>query len=800
MEAMKNILTEVGWLQTENPEKGLHVEILFIRNTEGTIRWFWPSDLQKPIFLKFYNIQGIKATLFALAIQVLFKLRLQRKVFSKVTLTLNNHSTSACFPVAGNWAGFTGTPGPNRKGVLVVETGAENKFIKVALGARASDLLKNEARMLSRLQASNLTEFSFPELVHYQPGLQLQTDIAGKGERSAAFSSQHVKALINLRNKTISYLPLNQTEIWKTTINLLGILNRSQDERLPSGLLRKITKLTQILPQDKVIQACLAHGDFTPWNTFVEEDRLAIYDWEMGGQRPIAHDAFHFIIQQGILVDRKPWKEIITDIQKIFSEKNSLVGHLSANEQQFYLQLYLLHNVVYYLHAYMQQKQWHTQIHWLIETWNDAFSYILQDQMSQRALAAMDLVDFLRTENYAALKYKEQLPELLGNYSDLDICLEKKHYKNVGRWFTHYPLLKKRKTIVRSFMATEQLIFQDGTILNIDFIWKFKRKALVMLKASVLLANTKFSKWKVRVPRAIDDARYIALFYSLNKKPIPGKYATYYEHLISSAYKLDAALLDYFRNSHSNKKITHLLKQLPINRGFERLKNTAAYWLDVCKQITSGRGMTVTFSGVDGAGKSTMIENIALRAEKQLRKRVVVIRHRPSLLPILSVWTKGKEVAHREAAGLPRLGTNKSVLSSLLRFAYYYTDYSIGQLWIYLKYILRGYVVLYDRYYFDFINDSKRSNIILPQAITRLGYHFLLKPELNFFLYAEPDVILFRKKELDRTTIEQLTQKYCTLFQSLDQKGKQYIALENIDIQKTSDAIFERMLQQTNAA
>ena len=113
-------------------------------------------------------------------------------------------------------------------------------------------------------------------------------------------------------------------------------------------------------------------------------------------------------------------------------------------------------------------------------------------------------------------------------------------------------------------------------------------------------------------------------------------------------------------------------------------------------------------------------DEIRQKIEKQLRMPVVVLRHRPSILPIISAYTMGKEAAEQKAAStLPRQGKNNSTLSSLLRFAYYYTDYVLGQFYIQVKYVLRGKVVVYDRYYFDFINDSKRSNISLPNWFTK---------------------------------------------------------------------------------
>ncbi|WP_300976941.1 hypothetical protein, partial [Flavobacterium sp.] len=173
---------------------------------------------------------------------------------------------------------------------------------------------------------------------------------------------------------------------------------------------------------------------------------------------------------------------------------------------------------------------------------------------------------------------------------------------------------------------------------------------------------------------------------------------------------------------------------------------------------------------------------------------VVILRHRPSILPILSVWTKGKEKAQLDAiSSLPRQGRNNNPISSLIRFSYYYLDYIIGQFVIYFKYIIRGYVVVYDRYYFDFINDSKRSNIVLPKKLTTFGYRFLMQPDYNFFLFADANVILKRKQELSKNTIEELTTDYKQLFDRLQNRGKSnvYQSINNVDLDVTLSKVFQ---------
>ncbi|MDN5396077.1 MAG: hypothetical protein L0G05_06095, partial [Chryseobacterium sp.] len=200
---------------------------------------------------------------------------------------------------------------------------------------------------------------------------------------------------------------------------------------------------------------------------------------------------------------------------------------------------------------------------------------------------------------------------------------------------------------------------------------------------------------------------------------------------------------------------------------------------------------------VDGAGKSTVISEVSELIEKRYRRPVKVLRHRPSLLPILSVWTKGKEKAHQDTVNsLPRQGNNKSSVSSLFRFGYYYTDYILGQFIIYLKYVLRGKIVLYDRYYFDFIADAKRSNIQLPKVVTETGYHLLMKPKFNFFLYAAPEKILSRKRELSYRSIVDLTTEYSTLFSKLNKKDQnvKYLSIENNDLDTTLDTIMNTII------
>ncbi|MEN7549948.1 hypothetical protein AAG747_18630 [Rapidithrix thailandica] len=779
------------------------IELYYLKNPDGTVRWTWPVHLRKPLFLKFYSVSGLKSRLFVRLIHIVFRWRLQRVVFKKLCYHLDktHENVSPLFYLDQPWALFTGTPGPNQKAVLVTEVGSKFTFIKLSANGSARKLLQNEANVIEKLNKARLQTFNYPQVLFSNTDLLQLSDVSEKGIRSTRFSNRHLQALAELNKASARVLPLKELTTWHQLKEDLKKITKEKDERIPKGMLRKLTKIVEGMDENIIVETSLSHGDFTPWNMYENQGKLQIYDWELSQENlPIGFDAFHFIIQKGILIDKEPWVEIEKEIKRILSPHNfRKVSSYPVVQRDLnnYLTLYLVYNIVYYLGVYARQEVWHTQVHWLLNTWNEALSSLLVQKVRHRELVLMDLFDFLTNKPYAALKFPEIHPEKVSEYSDVDLCVERKVNKEIREYLASYPLISYLRSEKKSYMATHQLICKDGSLLSLDLIWQFKRKGVVYLDAPELLQNAAANSYGVKKASPRDDFRYLGLFYALNHALIPSKYQSYRNFVKNSHDPIDQQLYTYSLQKKGGTSTLHqLVHTQKHNRGGAYWFNHLNYLGDTVKSIFLHKGMTITFSGVDGAGKSTVIENIRYMVEKQLRKRVVVIRHRPSILPILSAWRLGKIQAEQQAAGtLPRKGTNKNFFSSLLRFGYYYSDYFFGQYIIYLKYIIRGYVVIYDRYYFDFINDSRRSNIQLPSWITRWGYFFLLKPELNFFLYADPEIILHRKQELNAKTIKELTDKYLQLFDRLNpnMKSEQYTPIENVDLNTTLNEIFHKV-------
>ncbi|MBK7684221.1 MAG: hypothetical protein IPJ26_17985 [Bacteroidetes bacterium] len=433
--------------------------------------------------------------------------------------------------------------------------------------------------------------------------------------------------------------------------------------------------------------------------------------------------------------------------------------------------------------------------------------------MNQRRYFLEYFFKEMKPYRYALLKFVHPSINEIPENSDVDLLVSKidlgkilgivERGKNIDRIQFHK----------KSFATFTCLLFEDGSYLEIDFLHRFDRKGMMYLDAKMVLDDINILDSGLKVASHAYSFEYILLFYLLNDAVVPQKYRDYFSSFsteerlgifihMTSSYGVNINVLEdlYSLHSRHSKKIRLRIENLSVNRGIRFAINKWRYLVEVLKDAISHRGIVITFSGVDGAGKSTILDEVNEMLKSKFRQRTVVLRHRPSLLPILSSIRHGKAKAEEKTREhLPRQGKNSSALSSFLRFMYYYTDYIFGQFYIYFKYTLRGYTVLYDRYYFDFIIDSKRSNIVLSRKFMKWGYYFIFKPELNVFLYADPEVIRNRKQELDTVTIKELTSDYRNLFTELSSGGKQknYLMLNNVSKEETFHRVMKECIYLT---
>ncbi len=411
----------------------------------------------------------------------------------------------------------------------------------------------------------------------------------------------------------------------------------------------------------------------------------------------------------------------------------------------------------------------------------------------------------LGEEKYIVLKHLDEKMED-DSSADLDLLIQEKDRSAIVTFTSENEVVERWIRKDTSSMTQLFIHFKDNSFLQLDLLLKLVRVELEYLDLETVFADRIKNESGFYTYSLSLLFEHVALFNVLNYSGIPRKYIA---HFLAFPKEKQEALLEHFNHKYHTavKTIAELehyrpslheqliqnLKTKPHNAWHKRIKHYAEYFYDKLSGVFQVGGRIITFSGVDGAGKSTMIELTKEILSNKYRKKVVVLRHRPSVLPIISAWRYGKKKAEQRATEtLPHSGNNKGGIGSLMRFFYYYLDYLFGQFYVYTKYLMKGYIVLYDRYYFDFIIDGKRSNLQIPSGLSKALYRFVQKPALNFFLYADVGIIRARKKELPAKTIVKMTNKYRTLFDELNRSSPEttrYLSIENIQKEQTLKTI-----------
>lgn len=162
--------------------------------------------------------------------------------------------------------------------------------------------------------------------------------------------------------------------------------------------------------------------------------------------------------------------------------------------------------------------------------------------------------------------------------------------------------------------------------------------------------------------------------------------------------------------------------------------------------------ITIAFLGTDGSGKSTIINAVTPWVEEQYAK--VQYEHmRPNYLPSLAVATGKKKATDGTHAicSYPHASKPSSIIGSLVRLSYYWLDYT----WGYFKKVRssKNVVWFFDRYYYDFYVDQRRSRLNLPVWIIKVYGYFVPSPDLTICLGGDPEKIYARKSE---TSLEEV--------------------------------------------
>ena len=769
----------------------------YINNADGTIRWIYPEELAQPMFLNFYARTNLRSRLIALFYIFMFALHLKKWVSSgsfTVYRQINNSTIKHYLMDNNDFAIFTGTIGPNRKALMVARHSGNTDlfYLKIPLTERAFNNILHESRFLKKYLHDSKVHVPVVKYWNDPPYLFVSDVKPENATQSMKLNRAHIDFIIqNARLATMVAIK-NSKELKEAyRLFLLTDFMKIPDSYDLRSKIEQVFKNTFVMRKN--IAVSMAHGDFTPWNCYTKKNDIYLFDWEMAkNTAPVLFDLFHFIVQKGIMVERKSFKQIKSDVMASFDipAVSWFINKRKINPIE-YFKYYLLINASYYLNLYSIQEVHHEQVRWQIDFWKEAFTYFVEMQAPEtyKGVFIEKLGAFLKNKEYALIKRVVNPLDLYKTNSDLDLLVTKETSKQIYSYCKADPGITFVRRIRHSHMQTLELHFDDLSYLRVDLLHDIRRKNITFVDVKKALQSTTMHQngWKY-IAHAY-ELDYVKGFYWLNKQEIPERYVNYYR--LSPEDVSEEQKSSFVKAVYSN----------PDNTYIKRVLNGVRYALDVFAGLTFAKGLIITYSGVDGAGKTTVLNQMAATLKEKYRKEIVILRHRPSILPIISALFYGKQKAEAIAAQAPpHSGNNNSKMLSYLRFSYYLFDYIFGQFIIYLKYVARGYIVIYDRFYFDFISDAKRSNLVVDKEVARFFYRFILKPRYNFFLYAEPDIILSRKRELRREEIVELTEDYHKLFShyNIKYRNSRYVVLKNADLAKTMKSVEREYVYHLN--
>ncbi len=208
------------------------------------------------------------------------------------------------FDAAASHAAFlTGTAGPHRK--LTVQwmdaRGGIKGYAKVSRAPAVQALLANEAAVLEQLCRIGLHSAVVPRVwlreFRANGAAILATDTVRtpRHQGCTRLQTSHLVFLEELAARTTSpHMPDGSGLLRELRARLARI-----PASLPNAWRRRFDLALRGLAfaPDLIAPHGLAHGDFTPINTFLYQDRLCVFDWEYAGYAyPADYDLIRFLL------------------------------------------------------------------------------------------------------------------------------------------------------------------------------------------------------------------------------------------------------------------------------------------------------------------------------------------------------------------------------------------------------------------------------------------------------------------------------------------------------------------------
>ncbi|MCK9544144.1 MAG: hypothetical protein M0R03_19165 [Novosphingobium sp.] len=210
----------------------------------------------------------------------------------------------------------------------------------------------------------------------------------------------------------------------------------------------------------------------------------------------------------------------------------------------------------------------------------------------------------------------------------------------------------------------------------------------------------------------------------------------------------------------SRKFIYNAIMRFMFKGGFFQYKKVANVILNNIQHYFKRTGYHIAICGIDGAGKTTIVNNLKCIFTTILKEKKVFFSYwRPYVLPEINRILKRRDNIKDVQFDMAKDRVAYGKFISLIKFIYYYIDYVVG----YIKYInvcSKGGIAIFDRYYLDTVAFPQRFKLNLPKKFILFFYRYIPIADYTFFLWTNPEQIHLRKAEFSLGEIHDQINEY----------------------------------------
>lgn len=211
---------------------------------------------------------------------------------------------------------FGGTPSVHQKITLQLFQGTHILgYAKLTDSRAISKLFRHEEKLLTELAEAGIQNIPCCLNCSTLPdGTSVFIQSTVKTSQSIVYhrwTDLHENFLQNMAQKTFATLRFEESDLAKSLSELLQSLGRLPEEYqmvIGPALRHELES-----HRGQTVTYSAFHADFTPWNMFIESDRLFVFDWEYGRRSyPPMLDRYHFFTQQALHVSHLTAEQILS--------------------------------------------------------------------------------------------------------------------------------------------------------------------------------------------------------------------------------------------------------------------------------------------------------------------------------------------------------------------------------------------------------------------------------------------------------------------------------------------------------